>query len=126
MKLPQDLKYTKEHEWLRVEGNVGTIGITQFAQGELGDIVFIEMEPVGSAIATGEKFGSIEAVKTVSDMFAPCDGTILEINDALNSSPEVVNQDPYGSGWMVKIELSDPAQANSLLDSAAYAELIGQ
>jgi len=126
MNIPANLKYTKEHEWILVEGSTGTIGITEYAQNELGDVVFIDIEESLTEIVAGEKFGVIEAVKTVSDLFAPCDGKVLEINKALNSTPETVNQDPYGAGWMIKIEITNAAGLNDLLDSAAYAELIGQ
>jgi len=126
MNLPADLKYTKEHEWIRVNGNVGTIGITDYAQGELGDIVFLDIDSALSEIKKGESFGSIEAVKTVSDIFAPFSGKVTEINSKLNESPELVNQDPYGEGWIVKAELNNPSELDNLLDSAAYRELTGQ
>lgn len=126
MNIPAGLKYTKDHEWILVEGNVGTIGVTEYAQGELGDIVFIDIDPGLESITVEEKFGAIEAVKTVSDLYAPCTGKVLEINSELNSTPEVVNADPYGKGWMVKVEIANPAELDALMDSAAYASLIGQ
>ena len=116
--------YTKDHEWLRVEGNIGYTGITDFAQSELGDIVFIEIETVGETLSAGEVFGTIEAVKTVSDMFMPVSGEILEVNPDLEESPEVVNKDPYGKGWMVKIKISDPAELNKLLSAEKYSAII--
>ena len=126
MNIPENLKYTKEHEWILVEGTTGTIGVTEYAQQELGDVVFIDIETGLAEIVCGEKFGVIEAVKTVSDLYAPCSGKVLEINSPLNSTPETVNQDPYGAGWMIKIEITNPAELDALLDSAAYAALIGQ
>ncbi len=126
MNIPANLKYTKEHEWILVEGTTGTIGITEYAQQELGDVVFIDIEAGLAEIVSGEKFGVIEAVKTVSDLYAPCSGKVLSINSALNSTPETVNQDPYGAAWMIKIEITNPAELDALLDSAAYAALIGQ
>lgn len=125
MAIPANLKYTKEHEWLLVEGTTGTIGITEYAQGELGDVVFIDIDAGLTEIKAGEKFGTIEAVKTVSDLYAPCGGKVLEINTALNSTPEVVNSDPYGAGWMIKIEITNAAEADALLSSDDYAALIG-
>jgi glycine cleavage system H protein len=125
MAIPANLKYTKDHEWLLVEGATGKIGITEYAQGELGDVVFIDIDAGLSELKSGEKFGTIEAVKTVSDLFAPCSGKVLEINAALNSTPEVVNSDPYGAGWMIKIEIADTAEADALLNSDEYAALIG-
>lgn len=125
MNIPASLKYTKDHEWISVEGDTAKIGVTEFAQGELGDIVFIEVETVGETLDEGETFGTIEAVKTVSDMFMPVAGEVLEFNEALNSSPEMINKDPYGEGWIVKIKLSDPAQLAHLLDAEAYGKLIG-
>ncbi len=125
MKIPENLKYTKDHEWIRVEGNEAFIGVTDFAQGELGDIVFIEVETVGETLEKEETFGTIEAVKTVSDMFMPVDGEILEFNEELEATPELINQDPYGKAWIVKIKMSNPAQLNELLDAEAYATLIG-
>ena len=126
MKIPDNVKYTNDHEWVRVEGNIGIIGITDYAQGELGDVVFIDIDPSLKEISKGNSFGTIEAVKTVSDMFAPFSGKLIEINKKLSDSPEVVNSDPYGEGWMVKAELSNPADLNDLLDAQAYKSLIGQ
>ena len=126
MNFPPDLKYIKDHEWIRVEGNTGTIGITEYAQGELGDVVFVDIDTNLTEINKGDSFGTIEAVKTVSDMYAPCSGKILEINKDLTDNPEFVNNDPYGKGWMVKVELKDAAELNDLLDNAAYGELTGQ
>ena len=125
MNIPVNLLYTKDHEWLRVEGKMGYVGITDFAQGELGDIVFIEIETVGETLKKEEVFGTIEAVKTVSDMFMPVSGEILEMNPALEESPAVVNNDPYGKGWMVKIKISDPSEVNELLSPEKYATLSG-
>lgn len=125
MNLPENLKYTKDHEWVRVEGDEAYVGVTDFAQGELGDIVFVEIETVGEEISQGEVFGTVEAVKTVSDLFMPIDGKVLEFNSELESSPELVNEDPYGKGWMIKISVSDVSQLNDLLDSQNYQELIG-
>jgi glycine cleavage system H protein len=124
MNIPQDLRYTKEHEWLKLEGDIATVGITDFAQGELGDIVFVEIETEGETLDVNEVFGSIEAVKTVSDLFMPVSGEILEVNEALADAPESVNSDPYVSGWMVKIKLSNPSEVESLLTAEAYAELV--
>ncbi len=126
MNFPENLKYTKEHEWLAVEGNTGIIGITEYAQGELGDVVFVDIDPNVKNIVSGAAFGTIEAVKTVSDIYAPVDGKIIEINSALSNSPELINSDPYGTGWMVKIEITNPSQLNDLLDAGAYKNLIGQ
>jgi glycine cleavage system H protein len=125
MNVPQNLKYTKDHEWVLVEGDVATVGITDFAQGELGDIVYVEIETVGESIDHEEVFGSVEAVKTVSDLFMPISGEILEFNDKLEADPELVNSDPYGDGWMIKVKISDASQVNDLLDAAAYSALIG-
>jgi glycine cleavage system H protein len=124
MNVPENLMYTKDHEWLRVEGNIGFIGVTDFAQGELGDIVFIEIETVGETLAKEEVFGTIEAVKTVSDMFMPVGGEILEVNPALEESPDVINKDPYGNGWMVKIKITDPSEVKELLSPAQYMALL--
>ena len=124
MNIPQDLRYTKEHEWLKLEGDIATVGITDFAQGELGDIVFVEIETEGETLDLNEVFGSIEAVKTVSDLFMPVSGEILEVNEALADAPESVNTDPYSSGWMVKIKLSDPSEVENLLTAEAYAEIV--
>ncbi len=126
MNFPENLKYTKEHEWISVDGNIATIGITDHAQGELGDVVYVDIDEDLSEIAKGDTIGTIEAVKTVSDMFAPVSGKITEINPELNDTPEIVNSDPYGKGWFVKIELSDSNELNDLLDVNAYKELIGQ
>ncbi|TNF49234.1 MAG: glycine cleavage system protein GcvH [Bacteroidetes bacterium] len=125
MNVPQNLKYTKDHEWVLVDGDIATIGITDFAQGELGDIVYIEIETEGETLAQEEVFGSVEAVKTVSDLFMPISGEIIEFNTALESAPEAVNSDPYGDGWMIKVKVSDPSELDSLMDAAAYSELIG-
>lgn len=125
MNFPENLKYTKEHEWISVEGDIATVGITDFAQGELGDIVFVEIETKGQTLAKDSTFGTVEAVKTVSDLFMPVSGTITEVNPALESSPETVNQDPYSAGWMVKIQMNNAAELNDLLDAAAYKALIG-
>jgi len=124
MNVPESLLYTKDHEWLRVEGNMAYVGVTDFAQGELGDIVFIEIETIGETLAKEEVFGTIEAVKTVSDMFMPVSGEILEVNPALEETPEVVNKDPYGKGWMVKIRMSDPSETKSLLSPKEYSALL--
>jgi glycine cleavage system H protein len=125
MNVPGNLKYTKDHEWLRVEGDMGYVGVTDFAQGELGDIVFIEIETVGETFKKEEVFGTIEAVKTVSDMFMPVGGEILEMNPVIGDTPDVVNKDPYGQGWMVKIKISDPSEIDQLLSPEKYKELIG-
>jgi len=124
MNIPDNLKYTNDHEWVKVEGEEAYIGITEFAQKELGDIVFIEVETEGESLNVGEAFGTIEAVKTVSDMFMPLNGEVLEFNAELESNPEIVNKDPYGEGWIVKIKLTNPADADALLDAEAYKELI--
>jgi glycine cleavage system H protein len=124
MNVPADLLYTKDHEWLRIEGNTGHVGITDFAQGELGDIVFIEIETVGETLKKEEVFGTIEAVKTVSDMFMPVGGKVLEVNPGLEQSPDIVNKDPYGKGWMIKIEITDTAEAGKLLSAEQYKALL--
>jgi glycine cleavage system H protein len=126
MNIPADLKYTKDHEWISVKGNTATIGITDFAQGELGDIVYIDISTVGKDVAQHEVFGTVEAVKTVSDLFMPITGKVLEVNKILDASPEKVNADPYGDGWMVKVEIKNTADVESLLDAAQYKELIGK
>ncbi|HPI37151.1 MAG TPA: glycine cleavage system protein GcvH [Ignavibacteriaceae bacterium] len=126
MNIPANLKYTKDHEWILIEGNTGTIGITEYAQSELGDVVFIDIDPSLSEITIGENCGSIEAVKTVSEIYAPCSGKVIEINPKLKDTPEIVNQDPYGEGWMLKVEVSDLSQVDALLDADAYKQLIGQ
>ncbi len=125
MNFPENLKYTKEHEWISVDGDVATVGITDFAQGELGDIVFVEIETQGQNLSKDSTFGTVEAVKTVSDLFMPVSGEITEVNAALESNPELVNSDPYNGGWMVKIKLSNTAELNDLLDVNAYKALIG-
>jgi glycine cleavage system H protein len=125
MNVPGNLKYTKDHEWLRIEGDFGYVGVTDFAQGELGDIVFIEIETVGETLNKEEVFGTIEAVKTVSDMFMPVGGEILEMNPAIEETPDAVNKDPYGKGWMVKIKMTNPSEADSLLTPEQYKVLVG-
>jgi glycine cleavage system H protein len=125
MNFPEQLRYTKEHEWISVDGNVATIGITEFAQGELGDIIYVDIDTIGKDLSSEAVFGTVEAVKTVSDLFLPVAGTITEKNPLLDSQPELVNQDPYGDGWMVKITLKDPAEVEALMDAAAYQALIG-
>jgi glycine cleavage system H protein len=124
MNFPDNLKYTKEHEWIKVNGDVAVIGITDFAQQELGDIVYVEIETLGQQIKEGEIFGTVEAVKTVSDLFLPVNGTITEINPKLNTNPELVNTDPYGEGWMVKIKISNPSDINSLMDKSSYESMV--
>lgn len=126
MNIPADLQYTKDHEWIRVQGNTATVGITEFAQGELGDIVYIDISTVGKEVNQHEVFGTVEAVKTVSDLFMPITGKVLEVNKLLDGSPEKVNGDPYGEGWMVKIEIKNAAEVKSLLTAAQYKELIGK
>lgn len=125
MSIPANLKYTKDHEWVSIEGDVATIGITDFAQSELGDIVYVEIETVGETLDQEEVFGSVEAVKTVSDLFMPVSGEIIAFNDALESNPEAVNKDPYGEGWMIKVKMNKPEEATSLLDAAGYKSVIG-
>lgn len=125
MNIPAELKYTKDHEWVRVEGDVATVGITDFAQGELGDIVYVEVETLDETLDQEEVFGTVEAVKTVSDLFMPLSGEIVAFNESLETDPEQVNQDPYGDGWMIKIQLSDTAQLDDLMDAEAYKALIG-
>jgi glycine cleavage system H protein len=124
MNVPGDLKYTRDHEWIRFEGEFAYIGVTDFAQGELGDVVFVEIETLGDTLAKEEVFGTIEAVKTVSDLFMPVGGEILEVNPLLEESPDVVNKDPYGKGWMVKIKITDPSEAEALLTAEKYSELL--
>ena len=124
MNLPENLKYTKEHEWVRVEENIVSVGITDFAQGELGDIVFVEIETEGEELAKGHTFGTVEAVKTVSDLFMPVGGKVLEFNTALEDEPELINKDPYGKGWMIKIEMSDAADLDDLMDADAYQAML--
>ena len=126
MNIPSDLKYTKDHEWIRVQGNTATVGITDFAQSELGDIVYLDISTVGKDVAEHDVFGTVEAVKTVSDLYMPVAGKVLEVNAALDGSPEKVNADPYGEGWLVKIELKNAADANGLLTADQYKELIGK
>ena len=126
MNFPSNLRYTKDHEWLLLEGNTATIGITEFAQRELGDIVFVDIPTVGKTLEAEDVFGTVEAVKTVSDLFLPVAGTLNEINPELDSSPELVNQEPYGDGWMVKMTVKNPADVEALLDAAAYQALIGE
>lgn len=125
MNIPANLKYTKEHEWIAIDGDVATIGITDFAQSELGDIVYVEIETVGESLSKDEVFGSVEAVKTVSDLFMPVSGEILEFNGELEANPEAVNKDPYGSGWMIKVQVSDMSELDGLMDAAAYQDLVG-
>ncbi len=125
MKIPEDLRYSKEHEWVSLEGDVATVGITDYAQGELGDIVFVEVDTIGDTVATEEVFGTIEAVKTVSDMFSPLAGEVLEFNERLEDDPELVNTDPYNEGWIVKFKVSDASEVEGLLSAAEYAALIG-
>ena len=125
MNFPENLKYTKDHEWVRVEGNIAFVGITDFAQGELGDIVYVDITTLGEEIAHEEIFGTVEAVKTVSDLFMPVSGIIKEVNKGLDKTPDAVNKDPYGDGWMIKVEMKDASQVNNLLTAAAYKALIG-
>ncbi|UZH56290.1 glycine cleavage system protein GcvH [Salinimicrobium tongyeongense] len=124
MKIPKDLKYTNDHEWVRIEGDVAVVGITDFAQGELGDIVYVEVETVDETLDREEVFGTVEAVKTVSDLFAPLSGEIIEFNESLEDEPEKVNSDPYGEGWMVKIRFSDASQIDDLLSAEEYTEIV--
>jgi glycine cleavage system H protein len=126
MNFPDNLKYTKDHEWVRIEGNVATVGITDFAQGELGDIVYVEIETVGEVVDKEEVFGTVEAVKTVSDLFMPVSGKVLEKNNSIDANPAIVNKDPYGDGWMIRIEMSNAGEVAELMDAAAYKALIGQ
>jgi len=130
MSIPKELKYSKEHEWIKVEGNIGTVGITEFAQGELGDLVYVDIDTIGQIVKKDEIFGTIEAVKTTSDLFLPVTGKILEVNSQITESggddPGLINSSPYEDGWIVKIEITDPSELDSLLDSAAYGELIGE
>jgi glycine cleavage system H protein len=125
MEFPNNLRYSKDHEWIRVEANTGVVGITDYAQGELGDVVFVELPAIGTKLQQGKQFGTIEAVKTVSDIFAPVSGEIVEINPALKDSPEIVNKEPYAGGWLVKIKIEDRAELVNLLDAAKYQEMIG-
>jgi glycine cleavage system H protein len=126
MNFPENLKYTKDHEWLRINGAEGTVGITDYAQSELGDIVFVELKPVGTKVKQGERFGTVEAVKAVSDLYSPVSGEIIERNPSLDKTPELVNKEPYEGGWMVKIKIADANELNSLLDAKKYRELIGK
>lgn len=125
MNFPENLRYTKDHEWIRLEGETATIGITDFAQRELGDIVYVEIETVGKSLSAETIFGSVEAVKTVSDLYLPISGTITELNPALASAPELVNTDPYEKGWMIKMKVDNPADVNALMDAAAYSSTVG-
>ena len=125
MNIPVELRYTSEHEWIRVEGEVAYVGITDYAQSELGEIVFLDINTEGESLAQGEVFGSVEAVKTVSDLNMPVAGEVLEVNETINDQPELVNSDPYGEGWMIKIQMADPAELDTLLDANAYQALIG-
>lgn len=125
MNFPEELKYTNDHEWVRVEGNIAYVGITDFAQHELGDIVYIEIDTLGKEVTKEDQFGTVEAVKTVSDLLMPVTGKVTELNKKLDTNPELVNTDPYGDGWMVKIELSDPAQVDGLLSASSYKSLVG-
>ena len=125
MNFPEELKYTEDHEWVRVDGDIAIIGVTEFAQSELGDIVYVEIETVGDEINAGDVFGTVEAVKTVSDLFMPIDGTVLEFNEELENAPELVNEDPYGKGWMIKIKMNNPADLDGLLSADAYREVTG-
>ena len=125
MNVPEKLKYTSDHEWVKIEGNIGTIGITDYAQGELGDVVFVDISSDLTEITKGESFGTIEAVKTVSDLYGPCGGKVVEVNSKLEDEPQLVNSDPYGAGWLVKIEIADISELNELLDSEAYKNSIG-
>ncbi|GEP92321.1 glycine cleavage system H protein [Chitinophaga terrae (ex Kim and Jung 2007)] len=126
MNFPSNLRYTKDHEWVLLEGNTATIGITEFAQRELGDIVFVDIPSLNKQVNAEEVFGTVEAVKTVSDLFMPVTGTVIEINPELEGSPELVNQEPYGDGWMVKVTVNNPADVDALLDAAAYQALVGE
>ena len=124
MNIPTELKYTNDHEWARIDGNIATIGITDYAQGELGDIVYVELPEVGEELEKGAAFGTIEAVKAVADLFSPLSGTVTEINEALEDASETINQEPYGAGWMLKIELADPSELDDMMDAAAYEQHI--
>lgn len=125
MNFPANLRYTKDHEWISLEGNVATVGITDFAQGELGDIVFVEVETIGKPLTAGEIFGTVEAVKTVSDLYLPVSGTINELNPELANAPELINQDPYGKGWMIRMTVDNPGDVAALMDAAGYESLVG-
>ncbi|NWJ98842.1 MAG: glycine cleavage system protein GcvH [Chloroflexi bacterium] len=126
MNFPDDLKYTREHEWLRIEGDEAVIGITEFAQDELGDIVYVETPPIGNSVKQNEQFGVVESVKTVSDLFSPVSGEVIAINEEVIATPELVNKDPYGEGWIIKIKISDPSEQDSLLNVADYKTMIGK
>lgn len=125
MQFPESLKYTKDHEWIKIEGDTATVGVTDFAQRELGDIVFVDINTTGQALGANEIFGTVEAVKTVSDLYLPVSGTITEVNKDLEANPEAVNQDPYGKGWMIKMTIGNQAELNDLMDAAAYQQLVG-
>ncbi|HEX2982112.1 MAG TPA: glycine cleavage system protein GcvH [Ignavibacteriales bacterium] len=125
MNVPSNLKYTKEHEWVKTEGKIAVIGITDYAQGELGDVVFVDVDPNIKEVKAGQTFGAVEAVKTVSDLYAPCSGKVVELNKKLANDPQLVNSDPYGEGWMIKVEMTNEAELSSLLDAAKYKELVG-
>ena len=125
MEIKEDLKYTKDHEWIKIDGDVATVGITDFAQGELGDIVYVEVDTLDETLSKDEVFGTVEAVKTVSDLFLPMSGKIIEFNEALNDNPELVNDSPYGDGWIIKVEVSDVNELSQLLDSKSYSEITG-
>lgn len=124
MNIPAELKYTKDHEWAKVDGDVVTVGITDYAQGELGDVVYVDLPPVGTEVSQNESFGSIEAVKAVADMYSPVSGEIIAVNEGISDAPETINQDPYGKGWMVKIRISNADELNNLMDAGAYQELL--
>ena len=126
MNFPENLKYTKDHEWIQIDGDTGIVGITDYAQGELGDVVFVELPPAGKAVKAHDSLGTIEAVKAVSDIYAPASGSVVAVNPELEKTPEVVNKDPYGKGWMVKIKLSNAGEVSSLLSAAAYKQLVGK
>jgi len=125
MNIPSELKYTKDHEWIKIDGDTATVGITDFAQSELGDIVYVDVDTLDDTVEKDEVFGSVEAVKTVSDLFMPITGEVIEFNEALEDSPESVNSDPYGEGWMIKVKIDDPSQIDELLNAEAYKELVG-
>ena len=125
MNFPEELKYTKDHEWIRIEGNTATVGITEYAQGELGDVIFVDVTP-GKQVNQHDSFGTVEAVKTVSDLYAPIAGSVTEVNPALGDAPETVNKDPYGDGWLVKMQITNPSEAAGLLSAADYRALVGQ
>lgn len=125
MNFPDNLRYTSDHEWIRVEGDIAFVGITDFAQSELGDIVYVEVETISKQLVANDIFGTVEAVKTVSDLFLPVDGTVLELNNKLSGTPELVNSDPYGEGWIIKVSISDPAQLDGLMDATAYKNSVG-